>query len=410
MENLTELSVKYMTETDLAHRKAYGQYMTPPEVSSILFNQLTFTDGQTILDPAVGTGELLLAAQKLNPTLNLWGFDIDPNILKVANQNIPAATLTQQSIYDPLPTQYHNFFDFIIGNPPYFEINTKQQNLDEFHTAGGRPNIYALFFEKYTPLLKVGGKLAYIVPPSMNAGAFFTNLRKYILKHYHIDFLQVVRQEDHFQDAQQSVQIIILTKLATTPLSSVAAGNKYVADFNLIAKDKNLPTIFTDKKQDIIAAWKGKQNLNQLGYKVSTGTIMWNEQKAFLTDTQIADNHILYYAKDITSNNTVSLNSALDSRRWLSCSKPTTTVDSIIVNRIIGSLRNPQLKCAIVKATVPYYTENHLNVITATPKATISLQEVYTRLTSFPNLKNYLQAITGNTQLSGKELMFLMPL
>lgn len=406
MEQLNPSSVKYMTETSITHRKKYGQYMTPPVVSDLLFQHLSFTDGQTVLDPAVGTGELLLATQRQNPNLKIYGFDTDENILKIAKANLPNATLIKHDLFDPTPLQYENFFDFIIGNPPYFELKKNQFNIDEFKTAGGRTNIYSLFFERYISLLKTGGTLAYIVPPSMNAGAFFTNLRKYIIANFTIKFLKIVRQDNHFQDAQTAVQIIILTK---TPDQN-PKNNPYIIDFNTIAKGDNLPIIFTDNKKLIMKHWRNKKNLHEYGYKVLTGSICWNDYKTVLSPTKTLNNNILYYAKDVTNANIIKLYEALNSRRFLQTSKPAVNVDSIIVNRIVGGVNNPKVKCALIQGEV-FYAENHLNVIQAltdTPK--ILLKEVYDRLTGFSDLSQYLQALTGNTQLSAKELNYLIPL
>lgn len=406
MEQLNPSSVKYMTETSITHRKKYGQYMTPPVVSDLLFQHLSFTDGQTVLDPAVGTGELLLATQRQNPNLKIYGFDTDENILKIAKANLPNATLIKHDLFDPTPLQYKNFFDFIIGNPPYFELKKNQFNIDEFKTAGGRTNIYSLFFERYISLLKTGGTLAYIVPPSMNAGAFFTNLRKYIIANFTIKFLKIVRQDNHFQDAQTAVQIIILTK---TPDQN-PKNNPYIIDFNTIAKGDNLPIIFTDNKKLIMKHWRNKKNLHEYGYKVLTGSICWNDYKTVLSPTKTLNNNILYYAKDVTNANIIKLYEALNSRRFLQTSKPAVNVDSIIVNRIVGGVNNPKVKCALIQGEV-FYAENHLNVIQAltdTPK--ILLKEVYDRLTGFSDLSQYLQALTGNTQLSAKELNYLIPL
>jgi adenine-specific DNA-methyltransferase len=280
-------------------------------------------------------------------------------------------------------------------------VKKTEHNLESFTTINGRANMFALFFEKYTPLLKTGGKFVAIIPPSMNNGAYFQKLREYIISHYKIEFLTVLRK-DLFLDAQQATQILILTKT-----SNPSSTNKYVVDFKTLLSQPDLPIIFTDNKKLLTSFWKNKTNLNSLGFTVKTGTILWNENKQNLSSTQTQNNTVLYYSKDI-KNNKLSLSPLLQHKRFLTSNKPVLTTESIIVNRVIGSIHNPSLKCAYVN-TNKYYVENHLNVIQATTKNVISLQEVFNRL-SATDYKKYLQALTGNTQLSAKELLYLIPL
>lgn len=403
---LSSESISYMSETSLEYRKKFGQYMTPSEVSDIIFDHVNLTEGMKILDPAVGTAELLNACKRRSKGLQLYGWDVDPNILKIASKSLPEAKYRVQSVHDSIPETYKEYFDFIIGNPPYFELKKDAYDASQFLSAGsGRTNIYGLFFEKYLPLLKPNGIMAYIIPPSMNAGAYFKNLRQFIIKNTTIKHLQIIRTNTHFQNALTSVQIIILQKT----VDSNPYSNNFIIDFNQYNKTKNNPTIFTDNKTLIQHQWKNKKSIYDYGYEVTTGTIAWNEYKKVLSDNP--EGIKLYYSKDITSNNTISLSSKLSNRRYVDTTKPCLTGESILVNRIVGSLDNPKLKIAKINSP-KYFAENHVNVIqkrqNITP--TITLDEIYKRLTNYNNLSKYLQAITGNTQLSAKELMFLLPI
>ena len=61
-------------------------------------------------------------------------------------------------------------------------------------------------------MLKPGGYLAYVVPPSMNNGAYFDRLRSYIIKNTNIEKIDVINNQALFDGANQNVMILVLKK------------------------------------------------------------------------------------------------------------------------------------------------------------------------------------------------------
>lgn len=417
----TETST-YIESLSLDERKKLGQYMTPNFLGSKMAKLLTpYMENRRIkvLDPAVGTGELLLAFHQENPTAqtDFYGFDIDSGMLATAEKNIPNIFTVKKSIFDKIG-EYENSFDFIIGNPPYFEIKKDLPELEDldFQTKNeaGRLNMFALFFEYSLKLLKPNGIMVFLVPPSMNNGAYFKQTREYILKHSTIEHLEVVRHNKHFTDALTSVQIIVLRK-REKPVESSSSDSPFVMNFRSLSSVKTvkpLPVIFTDKKIEIEKIWEDKISLAEAGFVVKTGNTVWNQHKEDFKDSFTENYAPLLYSKDI-KNNELNFNPALDGRRWLPVTEKTTTVPSIIVNRIVGSLNNPQIKYALIEEK-SYFAENHVNVITFPGTREESLKKL-TELTELLDssrewLSSYLQAITGNTQISATELLRLIPL
>lgn len=417
----TETST-YIESLSLDERKKFGQYMTPSFLGSKMAKMLTpYMENRKIkvLDPAVGTGELLLAfdQENLNAQTDFYGFDIDSGMLATAKKNIPGIITVKKSIFDKIG-DYENSFDFIIGNPPYFEIKKdlpELKDLDfETKNEAGRLNMFALFFEYSLKLLKPNGLMVFLVPPSMNNGAYFKQTREYILKHSTIEHLEVVRHNKHFTDALTSVQIIVLRK-REKPVEPSISDSPFVMDFSSssVAKTvKPLPVIFTDKKLEIEKFWEDKISLFEAGFIVKTGNTVWNQNKEDFKDSFTENYAPLLYSKDI-KNNELNFNPALNGRRWLPITEKATTVPSIIVNRIVGSLNNPQIKYALIEEK-SYFTENHVNVITfpgTREESLKKLAELTVLLDSSKEwLSSYLQAITGNTQISATELLHLIPL
>lgn len=405
---LTDATLNFLKTSPVAERKLLGQYMTPHTIGVRAASSLPLEKGAKILDPAVGTGELLRAVQSLHPDLELelHGWDVDETIMETAEVNVPEGIYRNQSVHTSIDQKWLNHFDAIIGNPPYFELKRDEYDAKRFSVAGGRTNIYSLFFEAYLPLLKEGGYLAYIVPPSMNAGAYFENLRKYITQNSEIVSIELIRENKQFLDALTSVQIIVLKK------TSAAVTHNNVLDFTELTTNPEAPTVFTDNETLIRSQWADRKSLYDYGYEAVTGTIPWNQYKAslFEDDEPGESRSILYYAKDISKDNTLVLSDKVADRRWLKTTRPALTGKTILVNRIVGSLDNPKLKAVLVDGD-NYFAENHVNVIRprAGTKQLITIEQLHEKIVTRQNLTDYLKALTGNTQLSAKELQNLIP-
>jgi len=401
---LSAESLAYINSTSIEKRKSLGQYMTPRGISDIVLEHLPLKNGDKVLDPAVGTGELLSALQRKNATLELHGWDIDPEILEVAKKAHPDIIFKERSAIDSLDPEILASFDIVFANPPYFEMKLNDDQKVEFkEVISGRVNIFSLFFQRAIELVKDKGHVAFIVPPSLNAGAFFSSLRQYIMSQSEIAYLEVVRKSSHFIDAQTSVQIIILQK-TTNP--------KVNTDYIFTVKTpKAEVNVFSDNTKFLTDSWVGHQSLYELGFQAVTGTIPWNQYKDSLSKEKVINSHPLIYSKDITSINTLELTSKLEDRRYLLTTKNPIEQDVIIVNRIVGSLDSPSLRAAICRGSeMAFFAENHVNVIQPIPgKAKISIDELFKRILGNKHLMNYIKALTGNTQISANELTYLIP-
>ncbi len=403
--DFTEHTTSYLNKADIKYRKSLGQYFTPKPVREALIEQLPKNlKNPKILDPGCGTGEFLLTAKKYFSNAELCGWDIDKNLIEISKKNTPEAKL---KCIDSLENEQYGSFDYVIGNPPYFEFKPSEKIRNKFQSIiHGRTNIFSLFVYQGLKWLKDGGYLAYVIPPSMNNGAYFAKLRNYIIENANIEYLHVLDDPKLFHGAQQTTMLLILKK----------GKNRG----NYIFK-KNGITIFSEEVEYLEETFKNRTTLYDLGYEVRTGRVIWNDNRNLLTN-DAKKGVPLIWSQNIASN---SLNLSVNDKKPQYITKANPDIGpAIVVNRITGTVKSAKLKAAIVPLGMKFFAENHVNVITpakdkkqgqldflnkSVKKLSISLNEIVKQLSSPDKLK-VVRNITGNTQISKTELEKLFPL
>lgn len=403
----------WLNSTNVAARKKYGQYMTPREVSLNLVESIKdFPENAHVLDPSSGTGEIIRAVNHLHPDAETFGWEIDPAIMGYAETNFPGTVFTNcDALTAHVPP--HERYDVVAGNPPFFEFSPNPAIKKRFaDIIGGRTNIYGLFFRVGLDALKPGGTLAYIVPPSMNTGAYFEKLRQYILQHATIESLHIITEHDMFDQAQVVIQIIVLKK-RLTPIRAEdipqQSPHHYVYDNGQTNHNRYRKIIFCENSTPLHTYLTNPAtcNLSDAGYRVKTGTVIWNQRTESLTNTPGPDTVPLIWSKDITTHHTFQLSDSIRYRYVTTASSD--MGPAIVSNRIVGSVGNPNLKFAIVDPGQRFVAENHVNVIYPDPDGsqTFTVAELYTKLCA-ADYTSVLKHMTGNTQLSSKELNYLI--
>ncbi len=402
LNEFEELTIDYINSANLDYRKSKGQYFTPKSIREELLRKLPINQKKIkVLDPACGTGEFLLSASKFFNKAELYGWDIDKKLIEISSKISPKAKL---ELTDSLTKNVKEKFDIVIGNPPYFEFQPNEDIKNKYkEVLNGRTNIFNLFIKLGLDLVKENGYVAYVVPPSMNNGAYFNKLREYIIKHSNIESLSILKSPKLFHGAQQTVMLLVLKK----------TKNKHDYIFK-----KNGITIFTERPNHLLNAFKGKKTLKELNYSVKTGRLVWNQNKDLLTNDPEAGT-LLIWAKNITST---GLKLHLKDKLQYVKSNNHDIGPAIVVNRIVGSVGNSQLKAAMISEGVRFIAENHVNVIYPPDKNeqlnfvlingknnNISLEEITSQLNSKEKI-DLLQYLTGNTQISKNELEKLFPL
>lgn len=396
IEEYTKESIDYLKNTDIKKRKKLGQYFTPKSIRELLLSKLPKKDNADILDPACGSGEFLLSCKKYFKNPILYGFDIDKKLINISSKLVKNAIIKN---FDFLNIDINKKkYDYIIGNPPYFELKLNEEIKKKyFDIIKGRVNIFSLFIKTGLDLLKDGGYLAYVVPPSMNNGAYFSKLREYIIKNSSLEYLHIIDGADNFHLANQKVMLIILKK------TNSKKSSKYIFK-------KNGITIFTEDKKFLNKAYKNTVSLKDIGYTVKTGSIIWNEHKEKLTNDK-NNSTLLIWASNI-NNGKIIIGYTKGKPQYIKNISNDLIIKSrvVVVNRITGSSKEINIKAAMVNEK-EFVCENHVNVIYMSKNANCnySLEDILKALQDKTNIK-VMRLISGNTQISQTELERLLPI
>src|SRR3989344_1725202 len=117
-----KLSTFFEKEIPSEERYNLGQYFTHKEIVKFIINSIPIKKDDKILDPTCGAGAFLKEVLDKNiiNSRNIYGSDIDPRALELCKENLNNKSkniLLGDFINENLFQE--NFFDVIIGNPPF---------------------------------------------------------------------------------------------------------------------------------------------------------------------------------------------------------------------------------------------------------------------------------------------------
>ncbi len=181
-----------------------GQYFTPRPLIQAMVECISPQIGETLCDPACGTGGFLLAAydHMKEQTVNkdkrdflrnkaLYGMDNTPLVVTLASMNLYLHGVgTNRSpivCEDSLEKEPRQHFDVVLANPPFGTrpAGSVEINRDDFYTE--TKNNQLNFLQHIMLLLKTSGRAAVVLPDNVlfEAGAGET-IRKKLLSEFNL--------------------------------------------------------------------------------------------------------------------------------------------------------------------------------------------------------------------------------
>jgi adenine-specific DNA-methyltransferase len=425
-KELSDFSLEYQNKTKQEHRQKYGQYFTQKSLRDLALKCLPKTEQDiSIVELSCGSGEFISSILEKYPNAQIDGYEIEFALAKHCQERF--SDNHNVHIFNVNTLEYYlskGFFSngkekrykFCIGNPPYFELDAEKKSDSKSPTLGsklrekykdiinGRPNIYAIFIKLGIDLLEDNGYLSYVVPTSMLNGSYFSKLRDYIIKTCSIVDI-ILKDANHFDGALQNVMILILKKAPN--------DGRFIFSHNGI-------TIFTPEWKSLQNTFSSAKTLSELGFVVKTGNVVWNQRKDYLSNDN--NDTLLIWADNITKNG-FSLN---DHKTTTTSKKTNKKIKKyqyiknikkeelqngpvIVVNRISGVGKSASLRACLYNNKKGFVCENHVNVISATKDACMTIQDLLPHIQKYQAMK-VIRKITGNTQVSKTELEKLFPI
>jgi len=187
-----------------------GQFRTPRHIIDFVVGLVNPTKTDTILDPACGTAGFLISsynhilntqepplgvgtssgaltpAEKIKLTNNIFGFDIDPTMVRIAQVNMYLHQFKNPNIYqyDSLTndSRWSEKFDVVLANPPFMTPKGGITPHTKFSVKSSRAEV--LFVDYIIEHLTPAGRAGIIVPEGVigNSNAtYFKKVRELIL-------------------------------------------------------------------------------------------------------------------------------------------------------------------------------------------------------------------------------------
>ena len=374
--DFTEKSIQLTKALTKTEKKDNGIFFTPKTARYHVFELLKKhkIKPKTILEPSFGSGEFLDDLYVQYPKAKIVGVEkcktLYDSVDRPNTQNIDFM-------------EYSGTHDLIIGNPPFVVIPKTDETLK---CQGLRPNLFVQFiYNSLTKHLNKNGYLAFILPTAFFNCSYYEKARDYIFKNTTI--LEAVPLSCKYLETQQDTFVLILKNI------------KLNDDYFVTINDKYYITPFYKELRELLV---GSQTLKDLGFKVKTGEVVWNQVKENLGDSGT----LLIYSSNFKKGILEFPEMKAPKKQYVNDIKKTPlSGESILINRGYGN--SYSLTCVLVNFP-EYYAENHVNVIRPV-NTKISLDSILNSLKS-KNTGLFIQYFIGNGALSKTEIESCIPI
>lgn len=318
-DDLEKERLSHAVQTTDAHKKDFGQYLTPYAIAKYMAGLFPKTNESiNILDPGTGIGTLSCALLERiidekwnNPQINLTAYEIDETLIGSLSENISDEGKNiknfSQNIFTDDFLQKTSFeysfgsnekFTHIIMNPPYKKIQTKSSAREYTRIFGLETvNLYSAFVGASIAQLKHNGYLVAILPRSFCNGVYYKPFRTYILENCSIRHIHLFEsRKKAFKDESVLQENIIIMLQKNTEQGNVEISYSSDAEFNDLKtvsvpfesvvnrfdteKYINIPISQQNKNEQLLGF--NYNSLKETGLNVSTGTIVDFRMKNYI--------------------------------------------------------------------------------------------------------------------------------
>lgn len=329
-----------------------------------------------------------------------------------------------------------NRYDYIIANPPYFKIGKGDERLGVFgNSLKGQQNIYSLFMLLSSFLLNQGGQLIYLVPRSFTSGSYYQSFREKFLNNVSIKYIHLFSSRVAGFKKDKVLQENIIVKAinksdSLDDLIQISQSNglddlnhsclNIFREADLIRDLGSLLAIHVPvnrhEQTSIELFYQWHDNLQTLGYKVSTGPVVPFRSKKCLRENASRKSCCvpLFWMHNCSKMKLIWPLKKRNKQEWIvddleSRSKLVKNENLVILRRFSSKEEKAKL------VAVPHLRnrfqygkigiENHLNYLYKV-NGELTEFEVYglSVLYNSSIFDSYFRSLNGNTQVNAKEL------
>ncbi|MFX0117070.1 MAG: class I SAM-dependent DNA methyltransferase [Candidatus Hodarchaeota archaeon] len=340
-----------------------------------------------------------------------------------------------QSIVDQIKFRRLDFakgFDFIVTNPPYYKVRNMSTAQYEFFRESifGHPNAYGLFLHLGIQIARKGGRLGFVIPESIKSGLYFKRLRKLILNRTElVDVLLFKSRVSAFQGVLQAIMVLSLKRKGQAETNMILINeteNIKTLEANKLSTAEISPeeAIRSINREPVFVfsscaaaygifekVFGNSESLQQLGYQVKTGQVVWNRLRKYLRDYPGEGHFPLVWSDNFQRYYFNHPGAEAGRSRWIALSKKTHFLrnrgQAILVKRTTAKEQKRRIIASIPREwkwlNYGYFLENHTNLITQI--GPVWLDENYVLAFLNSKLCDFIfRMASGNTQVSATEL------
>lgn len=311
------------TQSEALHKKRFGQYFSGKKVADLLFSLLPKNqDWNTVVDPMVGIGDMLVSVQNHALVSRMLGVEIDNAVAKKCATRLSNATIITGDAFNTAELITDEGWDLVITNPPYVRYQLLDDNDETMPSSKEiRKNLIKqinaisylsdkekelfISLSKYysglsdmavpawilcAALVKKNGYLAVVVPETWLNREYAAPIQYLLMKLFQIETITKDTNASWFSEALVKTCLVVAKRVNMRNLNQVT---NFITRIKEVDKDYTQPTISL---------------FPQL--RAAKGAIKWasSEDKAFFSNKK----ELPYELKEIVGSNEAEFISLID--------------------------------------------------------------------------------------------------
>ncbi|WP_371954050.1 Eco57I restriction-modification methylase domain-containing protein [Actinomadura monticuli] len=306
-----------------------------------------------------------------------------------------------------------------LQNPPYGRVRLASEERQRWsHILYGHANLYSLFIASALDDLDSEGVLSALVPTSFTSGLYFSKLRETLSREAPLrEATFVVDRDGSFADVIQETCLAVFSRRRPRR-TAIASINGNIEEVAKVKSPRGAgPWLLPRRADDAptgAAAARLPLRLADIGYRCSTGPLVWNRRKDDLTFRALRGATRIIWAADIDGGR-LHRDKARDELRYIRLQG---TDEKVLVLRspavLVQRTTAPEQPRRIVAVHLSeslidkwgggVVVENHVNVLRPIHDAPLLTPETLAAVLWTETLDRVMRCFSGSVAVSAYEL------